>query len=257
LSEQAREVRVRLGLRGRLVGVKILKDRKEAEEIPKLRNPKGILTSCQRIQMARIIGWTVWETKENTPAFCSYILGLCPKPEDIESGKLTAGIWCRTQEDAKKRHAAFPVIPAEYDAAVFGPVETGNFEPDVIVAYGTPCQIMMILDAMHWVKYEVNRFIDTGGSSCATTIGLTFTTGRISMAIPDYGERRYGHVQEDQMVLSMKPEKLDVVMEGLEGLGKIGLRYPLPFWGSQAETYPGYSDTYKEFCDREMAKWTT
>ena len=256
LSNQARELRVALALRGRLVGVKLLEDRKQVKDIAKIKDTEGILTSCQRIQMARIIGWTTWETKENTVPFCSYILGLCPKPQDIESGELTAGIWCRSLEDAKKRHDAFPVIQPEFDAAVFGPVERGHFEPDVILVYGTPCQIMMVLDAVHWVKYEVNQFIDTGGSSCATTIGRTYTTGKISMAIPDYGERRYGHVQEDELVVSMKPDELDRVMEGLEGLGKIGLRYPLPFWGVQAETYPGYPEKYKAFCDKEMAKYT-
>ncbi|MFH0844083.1 MAG: DUF169 domain-containing protein [Pseudomonadota bacterium] len=255
LAEQARELRLELALRGRVVGVKVLKDRAQVKEIPKVKDIKEKLTSCQRIQIARIIGWTTWETKETAPPFCNYILGLCPKPEDIVTGKLTAGIWCKTQEDAKKRHDAFPIIPPVYDAAVFGPVERGNFEPDVILIYGNPCQIMMVLDALHWIKYEVNSFIDTGGSSCATTIGYTFTTGKLSMAIPDYGERRYGHVPDNEVVVSMKPEKLADVMEGLAGLKKIGLPYPLPFWGMQADTYPGYPDTYKEFYDKEMAKW--
>ena len=75
------------------------------------------------------------------------------------------------------------------------------------------------------------------------------------MAIPDYGERRYGHVRDNELVVSMKPEKLAEVTEGLEGLRKAGLPYPLPFWGIQADTYPGYPDTYKEFYDKEMAKW--
>jgi uncharacterized protein (DUF169 family) len=255
LAQQARDLRVALALRGRVVGAKMLKSREELREISRIRDVPGILTSCQRIQMARVIGWTTWETKDTAPAFCNYILGLCPKPEDIESGALTAGIWCRTLEDAKKRHDAFPIIPPEFDAAVIGPVEEGNFDPDVILIYGTPCQIMMVLNALHWVEYVVNHFIDTGGSSCATTIGLTFTTGRISMAIPDYGERRYGHVQEDELVVSMRPDKLDQIMEGLEGLGKIGLRYPLPFWGIQSETYPGLPESYKTFCDKEMARY--
>ncbi|MFH1349391.1 MAG: DUF169 domain-containing protein [Pseudomonadota bacterium] len=256
LAEQARALRIALALRGRVVGVKLFKSREEAKNVPKIKDIPGVLTSCQRIQMARIIGWTTLETKETMPAFCNYILGLCPKPEEIETGKLTSGIWCRTLEDAKRRHDAFPVIPPEYDAAVIGPVEGGHFEPDVILIYGTPCQIMMVLDSLHWVKYEVNHFIDTGGSSCATTIGLTYTTGRISLAIPDYGERRYGHVQEDELVVSMRPDKLDPIMEGLEGLGKIGLRYPLPFWGIQSETYPGFPESYKAFCDKEMAKYS-
>jgi len=255
LAEQAGELRIRLALRGQLVGVKILKDRAEVQQIPKIRDIKQKLTSCQRIQIARVIGWTTWETRETTPPFCSYILGLCPKPEDIETGKLTAGIWCKTQEDAKKRHDAFPIIPPEYDAAVFGPVEMASFEPDVILIYGSPCQMMMVLDGFHWIKYEVNDFIDTGGSSCATTIGRTFTTGKLSLAIPDYGERRYGHVQENEIALSMKPEKLGECLEGLEGLRKAGLPYPLPFWGSQADTYTGYPPSYREFYDKEMAKW--
>jgi uncharacterized protein (DUF169 family) len=255
IAQHARELRSKLALRGRVVGVKILKDRSKLKEIPKLKNIKEKLTSCQRIQIARIIGWTTWETKETTPPFCNYILGLCPMPEDIESGALTAGIWCKTQEDARKRHLAFPIIPPEYDAAVFGPVERANFDPDVILVYGTPCQMMMVLNALHWLKYEVNHFMDTGGSSCASTIGYTFTTGKLSLAIPDYGERRYGHVQENELVISMKPEKLSEVIEGLEGLGKAGLPYPLPFWGMQADTYPGYPDTYRNFYDKEMAKW--
>ena len=255
MAELAKELRIRLALRGRVVGIKLFKDRNEISQVPKVRPSEDHLTTCQRIQLARNLGWTLAETKENTPPFCNYILGLCPMPEDIDTGRLTAGVWCRTQEDAKKRHHAFPVIPPEYDAAIIGPMERGGFEPDVMLIYGTPCQLMMVLDALHWVKYEVNHFIDTGGSSCATTIGLTFTTGRISLAIPDYGERRYGHVQEDEMVVSMTPDKLPTVIEGLEGLRKAGLPYPLPFWGTQAETYPGYPDNYREFYDHEMAKW--
>lgn len=248
-AEKAREVEQRLCLRGKLVGVKFFRSRAEAERVPGVRWPQARLTTCQRITQARLYGFTLAAAKEDLPPFCSYIMGLCPTPQQIDDGSLVTGIWCENQGDARKRQEAFPVIPPQFEALVVAPLERDKFQPDLVLVYATPAQMMMLLNGLQYKDYELLEFIHTGGSSCATSVARCYLTGKPSLAIPDYGERRYGHVAEDEVSMALPLRYVEKALAGLDFLFKAGLPYPIPPFGAQADPTPGWPPTYRKLME--------
>src|SRR3712207_8885006 len=48
-----------------------------------------------------------------------------------------------------------------------------------------------------------------------------------SVSIPCFAERRYGGVQDDELLMATPPEFVPKVIAGLEALSRNGLRYPI------------------------------
>jgi hypothetical protein len=51
-------------------------------------------------------------------------------------------------------------------------------------------------------------------------------------------------VAEDELLMSLPPQELSRGIEGLEGLAKAGLRYPIPPYGIQADPAEGLTRSY-------------
>ncbi len=75
----------------------------------------------------------------------------------------------------------------------------------------------------------------TGESACADSWGRALATRETSISIPCFAERRYGGVADDELLIAMPPHELVRGIEGLEGIAKVGLRYPIVPFGPQAD----------------------
>ena len=64
------------------------------------------------------------------------------------------------------------------------------------------------------------------------------------MSIPCYAERRYGGVQDDEMLMAMPPRFLQPAIDGMRALAKNGLRYPIPPYGIQSDARAGLGVSY-------------
>jgi len=234
-AEQAEEVEKLACLTGSVVSVKFLENAEDVEKIPRIRPLTQELTTCQRIQLARTVGWTTCETAENTGINCGSIVGLCEKSRESRAEAAT-GVWCETHEDSMKRSLALPMIaPPRFAALVISALFREACEPDVLLIYGRPGQMMIILDGLYWKDYEASQFIDIGGSSCATGLVRCYLTDKPSLAIPDYGERRFGHVPDDELILALPPGHLSKSIDGIKKLHNAGQIYPVPYLGFLAE----------------------
>lgn len=253
-AERSRQLHDRLRLRGRPVAMKFLEKAEDIEKIPRVRKAEARLTTCQRITLARLAGFTLSATVEELPTWCSYIMGLREMPQKIRDSDLTTGVWCENKADARKRQQAFPVIPPKFQGIVISPLDRERFEPDLILVYAVPAQMTMLLSALLYKDYELLEFVFTGGSSCAVSVARCYLTGKPSLAIPDYGERRYGHVLEDELALALLPQHFDKVLSGLDFLFKAGLPYPIPPYGAQVDPYPGWPPHYQRLDDEEIGK---
>jgi len=254
-AEKAKDLDQRLRLRGRPIAIKFLEKAEDVHSIPRLRKLEGKLTTCQRFYLARMAGFTMAETALDSPPWCTYIMGLSEMPPEVASGEMTAGVWCQNQEEARKRIESFPIIPpGKYEAMLISPLERERFEPEVVLIYGTPPQITLILSGLQFHKYQKRNFLYTGGSSCAVSVANCFLTQEPCLAIPDYGERRYGHALEDELMLALPAKDIETALAGLEGLAKAGLTYPPVFFGAQADPYFAFPTHYRDVYDREIAK---
>ncbi len=128
---------------------------------------------------------------------------------------------------------------------VVSPLRSARLDdPDVVLFYGTPGQTILFVNGLQWKRYKRYDMTITGESACSDSWGRALATGETSISIPCYAERRYGGVADDEMLLAMPPAEFARGIEGLQGLGKVGLRYPIPPWGAQADPSEGMSVSY-------------
>ena len=66
------------------------------------------------------------------------------------------------------------------------------------------------------------------------------------MGKPGYAERRYGGVADEEMLMALPPADLARAVEGLEGLSKAGLRYPIMPYGPQSDPAEGMARSYTD-----------
>ncbi|MHA1650403.1 MAG: DUF169 domain-containing protein [Candidatus Helarchaeota archaeon] len=203
-------------------------------------------TLCQLITRVRCFDWTVGAKIESfaTP-ICPYMLGLVEKPQMVKDGTYRAIKWFKKLEDSKKFEDTFPTVPfGKYKAVMMAPLVYNPFDPDIILIYGNPAQMILIINALQYRDYERLQFFCVGESSCADYIAQCYLTKKPSLTIPCYGERRFGHAQDDEMVIAIPAEMLEKLVKGLKFLYGRGIRYPIPYYGCEVDPTPGLFDAY-------------
>jgi dephospho-CoA kinase len=88
------------------------------------------------------------------------------------------------------------------------------------------------------------QFACVGESSCADAIVRCYQEGKASVGIPCYGERRYGHAQDDELVMAIPVGLMEKTLSGLEALYRRGVRYPISFAGAENSAAPVFPPTY-------------
>ncbi|MBW2336796.1 MAG: dephospho-CoA kinase, partial [Deltaproteobacteria bacterium] len=59
-----------------------------------------------------------------------------------------------------------------------------------------------------------------------------------------YGERRYGHAQDDEMVMALPAEMMDKALRGMEALYRRGIRYPISYAGAETDVTHAFPAAY-------------
>lgn len=242
-------------LRTQILGFKLLEEESELKSIGKIRRPSFRGSLCQFITIARTYGWSLGLTKQDL-AFptCAAIIGLCEMPQEYLEGKVMNEVWFESSEDASIHMQQMPRIqPGKYHATVISPLSKGLFEPDIVFIYGTPAQMVRLITGIQYYNYERLHFFYTGEESCADAIAHCYLMRKPSLTIPCFGERRFGGVMEDELVITIPWEQMGKILDGLEKTEKTGLRYPIPFYGSGVDPRSGvpekYQNVIKKFCE--------
>lgn len=239
------------------VALKFLAEVKDLEKIEKLRRPSHQVLFCQMVTAVRTYGMALGAVDEDlmSPA-CAGMLGLSPRPDYVMDGRFKAAFWFAEQKDGEKFEKNFPVIPlGKYRAVVLAPLKQEKFEPDMILFYGTPAQMILAVNGLQWKDYEPYQFFCVGEGACSDAVARCYLTQKPSLSIPSYGERTYGHVAEDELAMAVPAWAMEKLVAGLEGLAKRGIRYPIPYTGSLADMTPGIPKVYQEmFKDRKKRR---
>ncbi len=228
------------------VAFKMLVSKAELETIPFLRRPQSQMTMCQMINLVRNFDWSIGADLDDFLfSSCSSIIGLQELPETHKDGTFRNIVWVATKEDGRKFERAIPRLPVgRYNALAMAPLVYNPFQPDIVLIYANPAQIMMLVNAIQFCDYEVMQFSCVGESSCADAIVRCYQTGKASVGIPCYGERRYGHAQDDELVMAIPADLMVKTLSGLEALYRRGVRYPISFAGAENSAAPVFPPTY-------------
>ena len=221
----------------------------KAEELDKIRNVVRInrgFTFCQVPFLVRVLGQTIGITKKDPIGDrCTRLHGLRSATEKSMQGEATllSTTWFASPEEALKQQQETPRIP-QGEAIVVAPLTKEKFEPEVVLIYGNPAQIMMILCGMQKEKYERFQFFFIGEGACADSLAQCYVTGKPSLAIPCYGERAMGQVADDEIVIALPPGEMGRALAGMKKLAQIGFRYPIAFIGGLADPAPVLAQFY-------------
>ena len=239
-----------LKLRTFPIGMKQFESLEEMEKIPGLRRPKAgrFHTTCQLVTQARIAGFTLGITAENVrpQSNCGGVVGMDLPDAQTLSGERMDGVWFQNREAAAAHQAHMPrQTHGRYVGTVVSPLRSGRLDPpDIVLFYGNPAQTILFVNGLQWKRYRRYDMSITGESACADSWGKALLTKDTSISIPCYAERRYGGVADDEMLIAMPPHEFARGVEGLQGLSKVGLRYPIPPYGSQMDPGEGMSVSY-------------
>jgi uncharacterized protein (DUF169 family) len=230
------------------VAVKFLEHREDLDHNPWVRRPTEKTTLCQLITKVRTFDWTVGATADDfTAPQCASIIGLSELPDWIADGTMRSQVWCKTQEDAQRCEAAIPRIPTgRFRAVLLAPLVYNPFEPDLILVYGNPAQMSLLINAIQFDHYERLTFHSVGESSCSDVIAQCYLTGKPSLSIPCYGERRFGQAQDDELAMGLPPSDFERIVTNLEALYQRGIRYPVSSYGAQVDVAPALSAAYRK-----------
>lgn len=245
-AELARDLESLLRLRTFPVAWKRLPKESDLDSIKRVRRYSHPYTWCQAVTVARTAGWTVGVTASDSNV-CRFknIAGLVPPPETELSGKNFAGYYVKTLEDGEKQARALVRIPPDgYEAMVIAPLVGEKFEPDLVLVYGNACQMMFLSYALQWKDFETLQFFFIGEGACSDSFARCYLTGKPALAIPCYGERRLGHVTDEELAMAIPGNMVSKAVEGLKALAAVNLRYPIPFLGTEADVSASLARAY-------------
>ena len=204
----------------------------ELDKIPEVMRLDRLATFCQVPALVRRAGLTVGVTRDNLGERCARINGLAATTEKEIAWEANsfARTWFANVDEAKKQMAAYPTVPPG-EAVVLAPLEAEKFDPDVILIYGTPAQMMLLMNGLQFKYYQRFQFFFIGDGSCADGLAQCYTTGQPALAIPCLGEREFGTVTDDEMVMALPPAMMAKAVEGLQALATRGISFPINYIG--------------------------
>lgn len=218
--------------------------RSAAEVPPKARHPQRTLglrvTICQGFGMARRYGWTLALAAPDiacTPAAMCYGFlrppADMPDPEDaIVEAFLSMG-YTVDREAQRRELASFPTQPpGELYAVVVTPLDKATFDPDMVLIYVNPAQLVRLVMAAVYPTGERVRSEFAGiGGSCLDGVLGTVRDQRPRVVLPGAGDRIFSGTQDDELIFAVPAGQLPVIVDALDKAGHDkGIRYPVMTW---------------------------
>jgi uncharacterized protein (DUF169 family) len=240
-----------LRLKAGPVAYKRLEKAAELEAIDGVMPLERRASFCQVPALVRTMGLTVAATRDNFGERCARINGLAPTTDKqlAWEAEQFANTWFANVDEAKKQMAAYPTVPPG-EVVVLAPLAAGKFEPDVVLVYGNPAQMMLLMNGLQFEGYERFQFFFIGEGSCADGLAQCYTSGKPALAIPCLGERAFGAVTEDEMVMALPPKMATKAVEGLKALKARGIGYPINYLGPLCDPSPVLTMIYPDWWER-------
>ena len=213
--------------------------RRSADFPEKVRSPFGNLgikvPICQALSMVRMYGWTIGMTgKDSINCAGKVVLGWrTPNDEEtLLNGWVQAG-FMEDKVAAKRTFDSIYKFPdGEFEGLVMSPLEKTKIEPDLIMIYCNPAQIIpLIHSTLSKEGGRLNFSSQTAVASCSDGIAQTILKEKPNLVLPGVGDRAFAMTREDELIFTIPSSMIDIVLDGLGVAYKKGLsRYPVPIY---------------------------
>jgi uncharacterized protein (DUF169 family) len=208
-----KELKELLGLKGSPVAVKIAETQADVpagyQKVPEKSR------HCQFVQDARLRGMKGYATRdEHLCKGGAGVMGIEPLPEAVATGKMyhTLGNF-KTAEGALETVSAIPKCTTESYASVYSPLESAEFEPDVVVIVATPRQALRLSQAyLHSTGGRISSDYSGIQSICADAVVAVKQRGVPNMTLGCNGSRKNSGIAEDEVILGIPPKDLPEIV---------------------------------------------
>jgi uncharacterized protein (DUF169 family) len=215
------------------------------EAIPeKARRPKRDLhvevAVCQAFSMARRYGWTLAVGAEDLSCpIAKAAFGFAPRVPYYQEGGLAEGMYAACKEAAVALEGALPkYAEGEIQAVLAGPLARIAFEPETVLVYGNPAQVLRLVNAALYQEGGSFKAEFTGRGDCTDIVIRTRQSGQPQLILPCAGDRIFGLAADDEMAFTFPFAMAEQMVAGLEGTHRGGIRYPIPVFQRYQAEYP-------------------
>ena len=232
--ELGRKIKALVNLDTFPVAVTLLQDEADIPESARrpLRDLKAGMAPCQGYAMTRRYGWTVAFGQDDVAcAIAAHTYGW-DRIED-EGGAIdffTRMNYAHDEESARQMVRRLRCLEvSKRRAVVFSPLERTTIEPDVVVLYANPAQVMRLI---HGATYHSGIPIEGGFSgraaSCTEGIVASYLDNAPKVVVPGNGDRVWATCQDHEMMVAVPASRVASLLEGLDKTHSRGIRYPIP-----------------------------
>jgi uncharacterized protein (DUF169 family) len=216
------------------VAVKFLEGENEIPHKAKrpLRDLGVKMAPCQGSAMSRRYGWTVAFTREDVGcAIAAHTYGW----DRITDQKgaihfLIMMSYASDEKAAAEVLAGWPALKADHHPiVVYSPLERTKVEPDVILIYVNPAQMMRLIHgATHHTGRPVESSFSGRAASCTEGVLGAYLDNALKIVVPGNGDRVWAACQDHEILMAVPGAHLEELVEGLEKTHRKGIRYPIP-----------------------------
>jgi len=196
-----------------------------------LKDLRVKIAHCQAQAIARKYGWTIAMSKEDLGcAISAHTYGWEPANTDGAVKFLLKMNYAADSKAANTILQSFRSLKqGQFEAVVYSPLERTKIEPDVILIYLSPAQLMRCL---HGSTYHTGKPITCSFSglaaSCTEGVIAAFLDQSPKVVVPGNGDRVWATAQDHEMVYALPSSYLKPLVEGLTKTHEKGIRYPVP-----------------------------
>ncbi len=197
-----------------------------------LRDLKVPMAPCQGSAMARRYGWTVAFGPEDVACgIAAHTYGWERVTDDTAAVDFLLRMnYARDEKAGKEMFACLKTLEMSGNlTVVYSPLERTKVEPDVVLVYVNPAQMMRLIHGVtyHTGKPMVSSFSGRAASCTEGVLGA-YLDNEPKVVVPGNGDRVWATCQDYEMVMAIPAKKLAEVVEGLEKTHEKGIRYPIP-----------------------------
>ena len=184
---------------------------------------------CQGLNIARTFGWTLlFHSADHACPLASVAAGHI-SPDEFLDGTV-ADLYQDDPEVAKRMEAVYPRQEmGAVDQIWLSALGRCEYDPDLVIVYGNPAQILILVHAANFGYGEGVKSSSTGRFGCASWIAGVVQSDECEYTIPCSGERVFAGTQDHEMSFMIPRSRFQSVTEGLRIMRKKGTyRYPVP-----------------------------
>jgi uncharacterized protein (DUF169 family) len=216
------------------VAVKFLENENKIPHKAKrpLRDLGVKMAPCQGSAMVRRYGWTIAFTSEDVGcAIAAHTYGW-DRVTDPKGAIhfLIMMNYASDENAAAEMFGGLRVLKTDHrPIVVYSPLERTDLEPDVILIYVNPAQMMRLI---HGATYHSGRPVESSFSgraaSCTEGVIAAYVDNALKIVVPGNGDRVWASCQDHEMLMAVPGRHMEELVEGLEKTHRKGIRYPIP-----------------------------